>query len=155
LARSGARSVTEKIAVSQSNTEAGLSADNVLKIEKESRQPSTELDLGSYEGKYPKDLFNKTVLVNDQVIGRVAKETDDVIVVFSDTDSTIRFDIPKSEIRLAGNSVVASEDLLFRFRTQRDAPMPPDKALRPSGEEIRAAAAEQQQQQQLEPQDKK
>jgi len=152
LARSGARSVTEKIEAAQSNTEAGLSADNVLKAEKESRQPTTELDLGSYEGKYPKDLFNKTVLVNDQLIGRVAKETDDVIVVFSDTDSTIRFDIPKSEIRLSGNSVVASEDLLFRFRTQRDAPMPPDKPLRPSGEEIRAAAA--QQQQQLETQEK-
>ena len=152
LARSGARSVTEKIEAAQSNTEAGLSADNVLKAEKESRQPTTELDLGSYEGKYPKDLFNKTVLVNDQLIGRVAKETDDVIVVFSDTDSTIRFDIPKSEIRLSGNSVVASEDLLFRFRTRRDAPMPPDKPLRPSGEEIRAAAA--QQQQQLETQEK-
>ncbi|HEX7032773.1 MAG TPA: hypothetical protein VF172_07230 [Nitrososphaera sp.] len=151
LARSGARSVTEKIAVAQSNTEAGLSADNALKIEKESKQPTTGLDLGSYEGKYPKDLFNKTVLVNDQPIGRVAKETEDAIVVFSDADSTIRFDIPKGEIRLAGNSVVASEDLLFRYRTHRDAPMPPDRALRPSGEEIRAAAAEQQ----LETQEKK
>jgi hypothetical protein len=151
LARSGARSVTEKIAVAQSNTEAGLSADNALKIEKESKQPTTGLDLGSYEGKYPKDLFNKTVLVNDQPIGSVAKETEDAIVVFSDADSTIRFDIPKGEIRLAGNSVVASEDLLFRYRTHRDAPMPPDRALRPSGEEIRAAAAEQQ----LETQEKK
>ncbi|MEW6603244.1 MAG: hypothetical protein AB1351_00975 [Thermoproteota archaeon] len=143
LARSGTRAVKEKIVAAQSNVEAGLSSDNVLKIEKESRQASTELDLGSYEGKYPKDLFNKTVLVNDQPIGRVAKETVDLIVVFSDTDSSIRFDIPKFEIALAGNSVVASEDLLFRYRTRRDAPMPPDRPLRPSGEEIRAAAAEQ------------
>lgn len=150
LARSGTRTVKEKIATVQSNAEAGLSSDNVLKIEKELRQPSTELDLGSYEGKYPKDLFNKTVLVNNQPIGRVAKETGDVIVVFSDTDSSIRFDIPKSEIALAGSSAVASEDLLFRYRKRRDAPMPPDRPLRPSSEEIRAAAAEQ-----LEVQEKK
>jgi hypothetical protein len=107
------------------------------------KEGPTEADLGSYEGKYPKDLFNKTVIVNEQAIGRVAKETDDVIVVFSDTDSSIRFDIPKSEISMAGASVIANEDLLFRYRTHRDAPMPEDTALRPSVQEIRAAAAEQ------------
>ncbi len=144
LARSGARAAKEKIMAAQSNTEAGLSSDSALKIEKESRQPSTELDLGSYEGKYPKDLFNRTVLLNgQQLVGRVAKETDDVIVVFSDTDSSIRFDIPKSKVALAGGSVIANEDLLFRYRKRRDDPMPPGRALRPSGEEIRAAAAEQ------------
>lgn len=141
--RSGARAAREKIVSAQNNTEAGLSSDSALKIEKESKQPPTELDLGSYEGKYPKDLFNKTVMVNDQPIGHVAKETGNIIVVFSDTDSSTRFDIPKSEIALAGNSVIASEDLLFRYRTRRDSPMPPDKALRPSGEEIRAVAAQQ------------
>jgi hypothetical protein len=143
LARSGARAAREKIVSVQSNTEAGLSSDSALKIDKESKQPPTELDLGSYEGKYPKDLFNKTVMVNDQPIGRVAKEADDVVVVFSDTDSSTRFDIPKSEIKLAGSSIVASENLLFRYRMRRDAPMPPDRALRPSGEEILAAAAQQ------------
>src|SRR5215213_4769737 len=96
------------------------------------KEAPTETDLGSYEGKYPKDLFNKTVIVNEQVMGRVAKETDDVIVVFSDTDSSIRFDIPKSEISTAGASVIANEDLLFRYRTHRDAPMPEDTALRAS-----------------------
>ncbi|HJU33739.1 MAG TPA: hypothetical protein VJ695_01325, partial [Nitrososphaera sp.] len=114
-----------------------------MKFEKESKQSSTETDLGSYEGKYPKDLFNKTVIVNEQAIGRVAKETDEVIVVFSDTDSSIRFDIPKSEISTAGASVIANEDLLFRYRTHRDAPMPTGTALRASVEEIRAAATEQ------------
>ena len=101
------------------------------------------LNLGSYEGKYPKDLFNKTVIVNEQAMGRVAKETEEIIVVFSDTDSSIRFDIPKSEISVAGASVIANEDLLFRYRTHRDAPMPEDRALRASVQEIRAAAAEQ------------
>ena len=143
IAQEGARTAKEKIAAAQSNTEAGLSADSAMKIKRESKQPTTELDLGSYEGKYPKDLFNRTVLVNDRPVGRVAKETEDVIVVFSDSDSSTRFDIPKSEITLAGSSIVANEDLLFRYRKSRDAPLPPDMPLRPSGEEIRAAARQQ------------
>jgi len=127
----------------QSSTEAGLSVENMMKFEKESKQSSTETDLGSYEGKYPRGFFNKTVVVNNRPIGRVAKETDEVIVVFSDTDSSIRFDIPKSEISTAGASVIANEDLLFRYRTHRDAPMPEGRALRASVQEIRAAASEQ------------
>ena len=127
----------------QSNAEAGLSSENVMKFEKESKQSSTETDLGSYEGRYPKDLFNKTVILNNRPIGRVAKETEEVIVVFSDTDSSIRFDIPKSEISTAGASVIANEDLLFRYRTDKDAPMPEDRALRASAQEIQAAASEQ------------
>jgi hypothetical protein len=145
LAQTGAETAKEKMAAAatKSNTEAGLSSENMMKFEKESKQSSTETDLSSYEGKYPKDLFNKTVVVNNQPMGRVAKETDEVIVVFSDTDSSIRFDIPKSEISTAGASVIANEDLLFRYRTHRDAPMPEDRALRASVQEIRAAAGEQ------------
>ena len=143
VAQTGAEAAKEKMAAAQSNTEAGLSSENMMKFEKESKQSSTETDLGSYEGKYPKDLFNKTVIVNEQAMGRVAKETEEIIVVFSDTDSSIRFDIPKSEISVAGASVIANEDLLFRYRTHRDAPMPEDRALRASVQEIRAAAAEQ------------
>jgi hypothetical protein len=143
LAQAGAEAAKEKMAAAQSNTEAGLSVENMMKFEKESKQSSTETDLGSYEGKYPRDFFNKTVVVNNQPIGRVAKETDDVIVVFSDTDSSTRFDIPKSEISTAGGSVIANEDLLFRYRTRSDAPMPEDRALRASVQEIRAATAEQ------------
>jgi hypothetical protein len=143
LTQAGAEATKEKMAAAQSNTEAGLSVENMMKFEKESKQSSTETDLGSYEGKYPRGFFNKTVVINNQPIGRVAKETNDVIVVFSDTDSSIRFDIPKSEISTAGASVIANKDLLFRYRTRRDAPMPEDRALRASGQEIRAAAAEQ------------
>jgi hypothetical protein len=143
LAQSGAETAKEKMATAQSSSEAGLSVDNMTKFEKESKQSSTETDLGSYEGKYPKGFFNKTVVVNSQPIGRVAKETDEVIVVFSDTDSSVRFDIPKSEISTAGASVIANEDLLFRYRTDRDAPMPEDRALRASAQEIRTAATEQ------------
>ena len=142
LAQSGAETAKEKIGTAQSSSEAGLSVDNMMKFEKESKQSSTETDLGSYEGKYPKGFFNKTVVVNNRPIGRVAKETDEVIVVFSDTDSSIRFDIPKSEISTAGASVIANEDLLFRYRTHRDAPMPEGRALRASVQEIRTAATE-------------
>ena len=143
LAQTGAETAKEKMAAAQSNTEAGLSVESSMKIEKELKQPSTEADLAAYEGKYPGDFFNKTVVVNDRPVGRVAKETDEVIVVFSDTDSSIRFDIPKSEVSVAGASIIANEDLLFRYRTHRDAPMPEDRALRASVQEIRAAASEQ------------
>jgi hypothetical protein len=131
------------MAAAQSNAEAGLSVESSMKIEKELKQPATEADLAAYEGKYPKDLFNKTVILNNRPIGRVAKETEEVIVVFSDTDSSIRFDIPKSEISVAGASVIANEDLLFRYRTDKDAPMPEDRPLRASAQEIQAAASEQ------------
>jgi len=147
LAQSGAESAKEKmVAAAESKAEAaeaGLSVENVMKFEKESKQTSTEADLAAYEGKYPKDLFNKTVILNNRPIGRVAKETEEVIVVFSDTDSSIRFDIPKSEISVAGASVIANEDLLFRYRTQKDAPMPEDRPLRASAQEIQTAASEQ------------
>jgi hypothetical protein len=143
LAQAGAETAKEKMGAAQSSTEAGLSSENMMKFEKESKQSSTEADLAAYEGKYPSDLFNKTVILNNRPIGRVAKETDEVIVVFSDTDSSIRFDITKSEVSVAGGSVIANEDLLFRYRTDRDAPMPEDIALRASAQEIRAAASEQ------------
>lgn len=146
LAQSGAEAAKEKmVAAAQSSTEAeaGLSAESLMKIEKELKQPSTEVDLAAYEGKYPKDLFNKTVILNNRPIGRVAKETEEVIVVFSDTDSSIRFDIPKSEVSVAGASVIANEDLLFRYRTHKDAPMPEYRALRASAQEIQAAASKQ------------
>jgi hypothetical protein len=143
LAQTGAETAKEKMGAAQSSTEAGLSVENMMKFEKESKQSSTETDLGSYEGKYPSGFFNKTVVVNNRPMGRVAKETDEIIVVFSDTDSSIRFDIPKSEISTAGASVIANEDLLFRYRTHRDAPMPEGRALRASVQEIQEAASEQ------------
>jgi hypothetical protein len=143
LTQAGAETAKGKITAAQSNAEAGLSVESSMKIEKESKQLTTEADLATYEGKYPGDFFNKTVILNNRPMGRVAKETDEVIVVFSDTDSSIRFDIPKSEVSVAGASVIANEDLLFRYRTHRDAPMPEDRALRASAQEIQEATSEQ------------
>jgi len=142
--RSGAQVTKEKLSMAQNMAEASLSAENALKAEREARKQTTEVDLGSYEGKYPKDLFRKVVVTpNDQNVGYVAKETDDVIVVFSDSDGSLRFDVPKSEIAVEGGSVVINEDLLFRYRMRRNDPLPADRALRASAEEIRSAAAEQ------------
>ena len=61
LAQSELKQPKRKWQQPQSSSEAGLSVDNMMKFEKESKQSSTETDLGSYEGKYPKGFFNKTV----------------------------------------------------------------------------------------------
>ncbi len=72
------------------------------------KNPPTNADLASYECRYPKDLFNKMVVTNGQAIGHVAKEADDLIVVFGDSDNS-RFDVPESMVALAGGSVVMKE----------------------------------------------
>jgi hypothetical protein len=102
---------------------------------------NTDGDLASFEGKYPKDLFNKVVIVNGQSIGHVAKETDDTIVVFSDSDD-LRFDVPKSKIGVAGGSVIVNEPL-DQYKVDRAAPLPESESLRPAAEEIRQRSAEQ------------
>jgi hypothetical protein len=87
--------------------------------------------LASFEGKYPKDLFHKSVYTDDNQapLGYVAKETDDVIVVFSESDKKVRFDIPKSEIAVAGGSIIIqnSQSVLSRYKMKRSAPLPADK----------------------------
>src|SRR5919198_3825501 len=107
------------------------------------KRPPTEEDLASFEGKYPKDLFNKSVIASDNqtLIGHVAKETDDLIVVFSESDNS-RFDIPKSQITLVGGSVVVSVENLSSYKVDKDAPLPESKSLRPSAEEILTKAAQ-------------
>lgn len=101
---------------------------------------TTRGDMASYEGKYPKDLFNKTVVVNGQSIGHIAKETDDLVVVFGDSDN-MRFDIPKSKVVIEGSFVVVNEPLA-EYAIDRDAPLPEGGRLRPSAEEIRQVAGE-------------
>ena len=96
---------------------------------------------------YMKDLFRKGVYVvsnsNDyknyrqDLVGYVAKETEDLIVIFSEFDKKLRFDVPKSEITIAGNSVIIEgNDTLQKYTAKRDAPLPQGKSLRPSAEEI-------------------
>ncbi len=123
----------------QAETEEQLATENISKIENLANQPNTDGELASFEGRYPKDLFNKSVFLNDKqtLIGHVTKETDSLIVVFSDSDNS-RFDIPKSKITVDGGSVVLnhSDVSLLQYKVDGEAPLPEDKSLRPSANEI-------------------
>jgi hypothetical protein len=110
---------------------------------------STDVDLASFEGKYPGDLFNKSVIVpavggDTNYVGRVQMEGKDAIVVFSDTGK--RFDIPKSDITISGGYVLLNNGIdVASYSADKDAPLPVARSLRPSAEEIRRAASEQEQ----------
>lgn len=123
----------------QAETEEERAAENISKIENLAKQPNIDGELASFEGRYPKDLFNKSVFSNDKqtFIGHVTKETDSSIVVFSDSDNS-RFDIPKSKITVDGGSVVLnhSDVSLLQYKVDGEAPLPEDKSLRPSAKEI-------------------
>src|SRR5215212_2898096 len=144
---SGAKAAEKKVLEAQDlidakqvETEEQLAAKNISKIENSAKQPNIDGDLASFEGKYQKDLFNKSVLSNDKqtLIGHVTKETDSLIVVFSDSDNS-RFDIPKSKITVDGGSVVLIENdaHLLQYKVERGIPFPQDnKNLRPTAKEI-------------------
>ena len=86
---------------------------------------SYNVDLASYEGKYPNSLFNKGVRAhNEDHVGHMMKETDDKIVVFGHGDN--RFDIPKSRIIAVGRNVIVDMDFLeiFDYKIDRNAPLP-------------------------------
>lgn len=107
----------------------------------------SDIDLGSYEGKFPADLFNKSVVIEEagetRTVGRVQMEGQDTIVVFGDSGDD-RYDIPKSDVTLAGDSlVIAKGKNLSGYQVSKEAPLPPAKSLRASAEEIRQVAREQ------------
>jgi hypothetical protein len=97
--------------------------------------------------KLPKDLFRNSVvtvsndenndIISQNLIGYVAKDTDEVIVVFSEFNGNLRFDIPKSIISVAGNLVIIdSSETLSKYKINREDPLPQGKSLRLSAEEI-------------------
>jgi tetratricopeptide (TPR) repeat protein len=92
------------------------------------------INLASFEGKYPKDLFNKSVYTDDKqiLLGYVAKEVHDLIVVFSESYKDLRFDIPKSEIAVDGSSVIIqnSQSVLSSYKVKKDAAFPERKSLK-------------------------
>src|SRR5687768_15761742 len=65
----------DRIDAKQVETEEQLGAENISKIENLANQPKIDGDLASFEGRYPKDLFNKSVFSNDKqtLIGHVTK----------------------------------------------------------------------------------
>jgi len=88
-------------------------------------EQDSDLDLSSYEGKYPNTLFNKGVRAkNEDHVGHVMKETNDKIVVFGEGNN--RFDIPKSEIYQVGMNVILKIDFpeIFKYRVDKDKPLP-------------------------------
>src|SRR5919198_134737 len=92
---------------------------------------SQNLELATYERKYPKGLFNKGVRVlNEDHIGHVMKETDDKIVIFGDYN--YRFDVPKSKIKEVGRNVILNMDfpeLAGKYKVDRNAPLPTAEPL--------------------------
>jgi hypothetical protein len=83
------------------------------------------LDLATYERKYPKSLFNKGVRVlNEDHVGHVMKETDDKIVIFGSFG--YRFDVPKSKIKEVARNVILNMDIneLMKYKVDRNAPLP-------------------------------
>ena len=109
---------------------------NSYKINRQEPLPTTvpieqwtqgeNIDLATYERKYPKGLFNKGVRVlNEDHVGHVMKETDDKIVIFG--DHNYRFDVPKSEIKEVGRNVILNIDfpeLASKYKTDRNVPLP-------------------------------
>ena len=83
------------------------------------------IDLATYEGKYPKSLFNKGVRTQDEEhVGHVMKETDDKIVVWGHYNW--RFDVPKSKIIAVGRNVILGMNYndIFNYKVDRNAPLP-------------------------------
>ena len=84
-----------------------------------------DVDLATYEGKYPKSLFNKGVRTQDEEhLGHVMKEADDKIVVWGHYDW--RFDVPKEKIIAVGRNVIIGMDYkdAFKYKVHRDVPLP-------------------------------
>jgi sporulation protein YlmC with PRC-barrel domain len=120
--------------------------DKKYKVSRDSPLPSgryedpwkngEDIDLASYEGKFPKSLFNKGVRIeNEDHVGHVMKETDDKIVIFGERD--YRFDVPKSKIIAVGRNVILGMnwDELFTYKVDKNLPLP-------RGEPIEKLAAE-------------
>ena len=90
----------------------------------------SDVDLATYEGKYPKTLFNKGVRAeNEDDLGFVAKETDDKIIVFGYSNDG--YDIPKSEIIAVGMNVIIGKNFpeLSKYKVDRNAPLPTGESI--------------------------
>lgn len=93
-----------------------------------SAEKSDNIDLAAYEKQYPKSLFTKGVRAkNEDEVGRIQKETDDMIVVFG--EHNVRFDIPKSKIIAVGRNVILDMDYpeIWKYRVDKDMPLPVEK----------------------------
>ena len=106
-----------------------VSREQPLPVDKEHTHTDAELpepaDLATYEGKYPKSLFNKGVRTQDEEhIGHVMTEAGDKIVVWGHYNW--RFDVPRSKIIAVGRNVILGMDYneVFKYKVDRNAPLP-------------------------------
>jgi sporulation protein YlmC with PRC-barrel domain len=84
-----------------------------------------DVDLATYEKKYPKSLFNKGVRSRDEEhVGHVMMETDGEIVIFGHYN--YRFDVPKSKILAVGRNVILDMGypVVFKYLVDRNDPLP-------------------------------
>lgn len=91
-------------------------------------QAALNVGLATYEGKYPRSLFNKGVRANNEDdLGHVMKETSDKIIVFG--YSNTRYDIPKSHIIAVGRNVILNINFpeIYRYQVERGASLPTDE----------------------------
>ena len=102
--------------------------------------PGPNVDLATYERKYPKGLFNKGVRAkNEDHIGHVMKETMDKIVIFGDYN--YRFDVPKSRIYEVGRNIILDMDFpeLMKYKVDRNAQLPTGEPIEKLAEEVEKA----------------
>ena len=93
------------------------------------------VDLATYEGRYPKSLFNKGVRTQDEEhIGHVMMEAKNKIVVYGHYDW--RFDIPKNKIIAVGRNVIIGMDYkdVFKYKVDRKADLPGGVPVKKLGE---------------------
>jgi hypothetical protein len=86
---------------------------------------TSDVDMATYEKQYPSSLFNKGVRTQDEEhLGHVMKETDDMIVVWGHYDW--RFDVPKSKIIAVGRNVILGMNYndAFKYKVDRNTPLP-------------------------------
>ena len=94
------------------------------------------LDLATYERRYPNGLFNKGVRVlNEDHVGHVMKETPDKIVIFGSYG--YRFDVPKSKIKEVARNVILNMDIneLMKYKVDRNEPLPTGEPIEKLPEE--------------------
>jgi sporulation protein YlmC with PRC-barrel domain len=106
--------------------------DTLLPTDAPSEQWSQgkNIDLASYERKYPKSLFNKGVRIeNEDHIGHIMKETKDKIVIFGEYN--YRFDVPKSKIKQVGRNVILDMEYpeLFKYKVDRNVPLSTEESI--------------------------
>ena len=92
-------------------------------------------DLATYEGKYPKSLFNKGVRTQDEEhVGHVMTEAGDKIVVWGHYNW--RFAVPTSKIIAAGRNVILGMDYneVFKYKVDRNALLPTGEPVEKLGE---------------------